>query len=95
MRTGALRPVFLAKCLTLRKQQRGNGGFLPRRKVQHTKKNNGRENIIGDFRGVAVPLVGGNCNNGLNCGAYVNLNNTAGNANWNIAPGHSYQIMED
>ena len=44
---------------------------------------------------VAVPLVGGNCNNGLNCGAYVNLNNTAGNANWNIAPGHSYQIMED
>lgn len=54
-----------------------------------------RENIIGDFRGVAVPLVGGNCNNGLNCGAYVNLNNTAGNANWNIAPGHSYQIMED
>lgn len=42
-----------------------------------------------------MPLVGGNCNNGLNCGAYVNLNNTAGNANWNIAPGHSYQTMED
>ena len=38
-----------------------------------------------------MPLVGGNCNNGLNCGAYVNLNNTASNANWNIAPGHSYQ----
>jgi hypothetical protein len=44
---------------------------------------------------VAVPLVGGDCYDGLYCGAYVNLNNTAGNANWNIAPGHSYQIMED
>lgn len=94
MRTGTLRPVFLVKCLTLRKQQRGNGGFFPAGKY-NIRKNNGRENIVGDFRGVAVPLVGGNCNNGLNCGAYVNLNNTAGNANWNIAPGHSYQIMED
>ena len=34
---------------------------------------------------VAVALVGGNCNNGANCGPWaVNLNNTAGNANWNI-----------
>ena len=33
----------------------------------------------------AVALVGGNCNNGENCGAdYLNLNNAAGNANWNI-----------
>ena len=33
----------------------------------------------------AVALVGGNCNNGENCGAdYLNLNNSAGNANWNI-----------
>ena len=31
----------------------------------------------------AVALVGGNCNNGENCGAdYLNLNNSAGNANW-------------
>lgn len=30
----------------------------------------------------AVALVGGNCNNGENCGAdYLNLNNSAGNAN--------------
>ena len=33
----------------------------------------------------AVALVGGNCNNGDYCGAdYLNLNNSAGNANWNI-----------
>ena len=33
----------------------------------------------------AVALVGGNCSNGTSCGAaYVNLNNSAGNANWNI-----------
>ena len=44
---------------------------------------------------VSVPLVGGYCNNGLICGACVALNNTASNANWNIAPGHSYQTMED
>lgn len=32
-----------------------------------------------------MPYRGGNCNNGANCGAfYVNLNNDAGNANWNI-----------
>ena len=30
-------------------------------------------------------LFGGNCNNGLNCGAFAcNLNNTVGNHNWNI-----------
>ena len=35
--------------------------------------------------GELVALVGGNCNNGENCGAdYLNLNNSAGNANWNI-----------
>lgn len=34
----------------------------------------------------ALPaLVGGNCNNGAHVGAdYLNLNNGAGNANWNI-----------
>ena len=33
----------------------------------------------------AVALVGGNCNNGDYCGVdYLNLNNSAGNANWNI-----------
>lgn len=46
--------------------------------------------------GAAVAHVGGNANNGTNCGpGYVNLNNTASNANWNIAPGISYYIMED
>ena len=30
-------------------------------------------------------LAGGNCNNGAHVGAdYLNLNNDAGNANWNI-----------
>ena len=33
----------------------------------------------------AVALVGGNCSNGDYCGVdYLNLNNSAGNANWNI-----------
>ena len=32
-----------------------------------------------------VAIVGGNCNNGANCGfRYVNVNNTASNTNWNI-----------
>ncbi len=39
----------------------------------------------------AVALVGGNANNGANCGSgYVNLNNDAGNASWSVAAGHSY-----
>lgn len=38
----------------------------------------------------AVAIVGGNANNGAKCGFYVNLNNSASNANWNIAPGISY-----
>ena len=38
---------------------------------------------------VSVPLVGGNCYNGLHCGASVYLNNTAGSAGWYIAPGLS------
>ena len=38
---------------------------------------------------VSVPLVGGNCNGGLNCGAYVHLSSTAGVASWRIAPGLS------
>ena len=38
---------------------------------------------------VSVPLVGGSCNFGLNCGAYVSLGYTAGFAGWGIAPGLS------
>ena len=41
---------------------------------------------------VAVPLVGGDCGGGLNCGAAVNLNNTAGSARWAIAPGLSCEM---
>ena len=41
---------------------------------------------------VAVPLVGGYCDVGLNCGAYVNLNFTAGNAYWSLAPGLSCKM---
>ena len=37
---------------------------------------------------VAVAIVGGNCNNGAKCGRYVNVNNVAGNARWNIGPAH-------
>lgn len=33
---------------------------------------------------VRFTLVGGNSNNSLNCGFYVNLNNTFTNRNWNI-----------
>ena len=45
----------------------------------------------------AVALVGGNCNNGENCGAdYLNLNNSAGNANWNIGASNffSYRSVQ-
>ena len=41
---------------------------------------------------VAVPLVGGGCYDGLNCGAYVSLNSSAGSADWNIAPGLSCEM---
>ena len=41
---------------------------------------------------VSVPLVGGNCNNGLNCGACVYLDGTAGVARWNVAPGLSSKM---
>lgn len=41
---------------------------------------------------VAVPLVGGNCYDGLYCGACVYLYATAGDANWNIAPGLSCEM---
>ena len=40
----------------------------------------------------AVAIVGGNAGNGSKCGFYVNVNNAASNANWNIAPGNSYYI---
>ena len=33
---------------------------------------------------LSVPIVGGNCDNGGKCGRYLNVNNTAGNARWNI-----------
>ena len=32
----------------------------------------------------AVPIVGGNCDNGAKCGRYLNVNNVTGNARWNI-----------
>jgi hypothetical protein len=38
---------------------------------------------------VSAPLVGGDCYNGLYCGACVNLCYTAGSAYWGIAPGLS------
>jgi hypothetical protein len=39
---------------------------------------------------VRALLVGGNVNNGRNAGArYCNVNNTPGNANWNIGAAHS------
>ena len=41
---------------------------------------------------VAVPLVGGNCNGGLRCGACVSLNLTAGAADWYVAPGLSCKM---
>ena len=40
---------------------------------------------------VRVPLVGGNCHNGSNCGArYLNCNNDASNYNWNIGASVSH-----
>lgn len=40
----------------------------------------------------AVALRFGNCNNGANDGGrYLNFNNTAGNANWNIGSAWFYQ----
>lgn len=41
---------------------------------------------------VSVPLVGGGCNNGLVCGACVNLYGTAGFANGYITPGLSCEM---
>lgn len=41
---------------------------------------------------VAVPLVGGHCSYGLVCGACVSLNNAAGDAYWNRAPGLSCKM---
>ena len=39
---------------------------------------------------------GGNSNNDAQCGAfYLNLNNTASNANWNIGASQSYPIHND
>jgi hypothetical protein len=38
-----------------------------------------------------VPIVGGNCNNDAKCGArYLNCNNAASNANWNIGASLTY-----
>lgn len=34
--------------------------------------------------GPRVAIVGGNCDNGGKCGRYLNVNNVAGNARWNI-----------
>ena len=41
---------------------------------------------------VSVPRVGGDCTNGLYCGAYVTLNYTAGSAGWYFAPGLSCKM---
>ena len=41
---------------------------------------------------VSVPLVGGNCGDGLSCGAYVSLYGTAGVAHWAVAPGLSCKM---
>ena len=43
---------------------------------------------------VAVPVVGGSCNDGLYCGACLDLDYTAEDTYWNIAPGHSYRTMK-
>ena len=56
--------------------------------------NGGRHEYTADYGAidaeiVSVPLVGGCCNNGLRCGAYVSLNYTASVASWYIAPGLS------
>ena len=40
----------------------------------------------------AVAIVGGSASNGANCGFYVNLNNSAGVADWDIAPGLSSKM---
>lgn len=40
-------------------------------------------------------IVGGNCNNGLHCGALCsNVNNLASNTNWNVGATKSYSSME-
>ena len=40
---------------------------------------------------MSVCLRGGNCNNGSKCGArYLNANNTASRANWNIGGSLTY-----
>ncbi len=42
---------------------------------------------------VDYAIVGGNCNNGLLCGAStLNVNNLVSNSNWNIGAAHSYPI---
>ena len=41
---------------------------------------------------VSVPLVGGNCYYGLNCGAYVYLSDAASVAHWTVAPGLSCKM---
>lgn len=56
--------------------------------------NGGRHEYTADYGAidaeiVSVPLVGGDCSNGLSCGACVSLNNAASSANWYIAPGLS------
>ena len=56
--------------------------------------NGGRHEYTADYGAidaeiVSVPLVGGGCGNGLDCGACVYLSNTASVAYWYIAPGLS------
>lgn len=56
--------------------------------------NGGRHEYTADYGAidaeiVSVPRVGGYCSSGLTGGACVSLSNTAGAANWSIAPGLS------
>ena len=56
--------------------------------------NGGRHEYTADYGAIdaeiiSVPLVGGRCNNGLNCGACVDLYSAAGFAGWSVAPGLS------
>lgn len=44
----------------------------------------------GSSRAEAVALRSGNLNNGSHVGFAINLNNDAGNANWNIGSSQSY-----
>ncbi len=69
-------------------------GELGQRK-ETTATANKSESKMGYGGATSVPYRGGNSNNSAHCGAfYVNLNNTASNANWNIGAAQSYPESE-